>query len=83
MKGNYSGKFGKTKVFFPGADAINISSVNFINGFFLRTFFCTNVLFVTFSTYVLALTPKFRTKNARVNVDEIDTWTPSLGCLDF
>jgi len=36
--------------------------------FFVR-FFCTNVLF---SSYVLALVPKFRTKKARVNVDEID-----------
>jgi len=39
---------------------------------FFARFFCTNVLFGTFSSYVLALAPKFRTKNARVNVDEID-----------
>ncbi len=45
--------------------------VNFINVFFAR-FFCTNVLFGSFSSYVLALAPKFRTKNACVNVDEID-----------
>ncbi len=44
--------------------------VNFINIF--RAHFCTNVLFVAFSRYVLALAPKFCTKNARVNVDEID-----------
>jgi hypothetical protein len=31
-----------------------------------------NVLFGSFSNYVLALAPKFHTKNARVNVDEID-----------
>ncbi len=36
--------------------------------------FCTNVLFGIFSSYVLALSPKFCTKNARVNVDEIETW---------
>ncbi len=39
---------------------------------FFARFFCTNVLFGSFSNYVLALAPKFRTKNARVNVDEID-----------
>ena len=40
---------------------------------FFACFFRTNVLFGSFSNYVLALAPKFRTKNARVNVDEIDT----------
>ncbi len=39
---------------------------------FFARFFHTNVLFGSFSSYVLALAPKFRTKNARVNVDEID-----------
>ncbi len=39
---------------------------------FFARFFRTNVLFGSFSNYVLALVPKFRTKNARVNVDEID-----------
>jgi hypothetical protein len=36
-------------------------------------FFLRNVLFGSFSSYVLALAPKFCTKNARVNLDEIDT----------
>ncbi len=47
------------------------SRCQFHQRFFAR-FFRTNVLFGSFSNYVLALAPKFRTKNARVNVDEID-----------
>ncbi len=39
---------------------------------FFACFFRTIVLFGSFSSYILALAPKFRTKNARVNVDEID-----------
>jgi len=39
---------------------------------FFARFFRTNVLFGSFSNYVLALVPKFRTKNVCVNVDEID-----------
>jgi len=35
--------------------------------------FCTNVVSAAFSSYVPALAPQFCTKNARVNVDEIDT----------
>ncbi len=35
-------------------------------------FFCMKVLFGSFSSYILALAPKFRMKNARVNVDEIE-----------
>jgi hypothetical protein len=50
------------------------AGVNFINVFF-ACFFCSNVLFGIFSSYVLALAPKFRTKNVHINVDEID------GCL--
>ncbi len=53
------------------------TAVNFIN-VFSRTFFCTNILFGSFSSYVLSLAPKFRTKNVRVNVDEIDTRFPSI-----
>jgi hypothetical protein len=30
--------------------------------------------FGSFSSYVLALAPKFRMKKTRENVDEIDTW---------
>jgi hypothetical protein len=41
---------------------------------FFACFFRTNVLFGSFSSYVLALAPKFRMKNAHVNVDEIDGW---------
>ncbi len=47
------------------------SQCQFHQRFFAR-FFRTNVLFGSFSNYVLALAPKFRTKNVRVNVDEID-----------
>ncbi len=36
--------------------------------------FCTNIVSAAFSSYVPALAPKFRMKNARVNIDEIDTW---------
>jgi len=36
--------------------------------------FRMNVVSAAFSSYVLALVPKFCTKNARVNVDEIDGW---------
>jgi len=41
---------------------------------------CTNFSYETsffgsFSSYVSALAPKFHTKNARVNIDEIDTWS--------
>jgi len=43
--------------------------VNFINVFYVRIFHM-NVVLANFSSYVLA--PKFRTKKARVNVDEID-----------
>ncbi len=39
---------------------------------FFARFFCTNVIFGSFSSYILALAPKFCTKNLRVNVDEID-----------
>jgi hypothetical protein len=49
-----------------GCGQVSISSTIFVH------FFCTNVLFGSFSSYVLALAPKFRTKNVRVNVDEID-----------
>jgi len=42
--------------------------------FFFAHFFRTNVLFGSFFSYVSALAPKFCTKNARVNVDEIDGW---------
>jgi len=40
---------------------------------FFAHFFGMNVLFGSFSSYVSALAPKFSTKNAHVNVDEIDT----------
>jgi len=50
-----------------------------ISSTFFGALFCTNVLFGSFSSYVSALAPKFRTKNARVNVDEIDTWTNKGG----
>ncbi len=43
-------------------DEVSISSTFYVQ------IFCTNVLFGSFS----ALAPKFCTKNARVNVDEID-----------
>ncbi len=43
-----------------------------ISSTFFARFFCTNVLFGSFSSYILVLAPKFRTKDARVNVDEID-----------
>jgi hypothetical protein len=36
--------------------------------------FRTNVVSAAFSSYVPALASKVGTKNARVNVDEIDTW---------
>jgi hypothetical protein len=41
---------------------------------FFARFFCTIVLFGSFSSYVEALAPKFRKKNECVNVDEIKTW---------
>jgi hypothetical protein len=47
-------------------DLVSISST------FLRTNFSYNIVLPAFSSYVLALMPKFRTKNTRVNVDEID-----------
>jgi hypothetical protein len=37
-----------------------------------------SVVSAAFSSYVPALASKFRTKNALVNVDEIDTCTMSL-----
>ncbi len=40
-----------------------------------RAFFVQKLRFGSFSSYVSALAPKFRTINARVNVDEIDTWS--------
>jgi hypothetical protein len=46
--------------------------VNFIN-VKTRAFFVRKLRFGSFSSYISALVPKFRTKNARVNVDEIDT----------
>ncbi len=49
----------------------NGPSRQFHQRFFTR-FFRTNVLFGSFSSYILALAPKFCTKNALVNVDEID-----------
>ncbi len=50
--------------------------VNFIN-VKRACFFVRKLHFGSFSGYVSALAPKFRTKNVRVNVDEIDTrrWT--------
>jgi len=47
------------------------------SSFFFALFF-TNVLFGSFSRYVSALAPKFCSKNARVNVDEIETYILSL-----
>jgi hypothetical protein len=44
----------------------------------MRAFFVRKLHFGSFSSYVSALAPKFCTKNARVNVDEIDTWCPLL-----
>ncbi len=38
---------------------------------FLRTFFVQKYFLAAFSSYILALAPKFRTKNTCVNVDEI------------
>jgi len=48
----------------PGVNFINVKRTNFL----YETSF-----FGSFSSYVSALAPKFCTKNARVNVDEIDT----------
>jgi hypothetical protein len=53
------------------------TSSQFHQHFFVRIF-RTNVVLAAFSSYVLALASKFRTKNARVNDDEIDTC-----CLKF
>jgi hypothetical protein len=39
--------------------------------FYVRIF-CTNVVSAASSSYILALTPKFQTKNASISVDEID-----------
>jgi len=51
----------------------DLSWCQFNQRFFAR-FFHTNVFLGAFSSYILALVPNFRTKNARVNVDEIDAW---------
>jgi len=45
-----------------------------ISSTFLRTNFSYERLSAAFSSYVPALASKFRTKNARIKVDEIDTW---------
>ncbi len=45
---------------------------------FFGRFFRMNIIFGSFSSYVSALAPKFRTKNACVNVDEIDTYSTHL-----
>jgi hypothetical protein len=50
----------------PSRKTLVSTGVNFIN---VKR---ANVLFGSFSNYVLALAPKFRTKNTGVNVDEID-----------
>jgi len=52
---------------------------------FTRAFFVRKLRFGSFSSYVLALAPKFRTKKTRKNVDEIDkrlqpVW---MNCLLF
>jgi hypothetical protein len=41
---------------------------------FKRAFFVQKLHFGSFSSYILALAPKFCAKNACVNVDEIDTY---------
>jgi len=41
---------------------------------FTRMLFVRKLRFGSFSSYVLALAPKFRTKKTRKNVDEIDTY---------
>ncbi len=43
---------------------------------FTRAFFVQKLRFGSFSSYILALAPKFRTKKTRENVDEIDTCAP-------
>jgi len=53
---------------------LNVTCRQFHQHFFAH-FFRKNVLFCSFSSYVSALAPKFRTKNVCINVDEIDTWS--------
>ena len=50
---------------------------------FTRAFFVQKLHFGSFSSYVLALAPKFRTKKMRENVDEIDTSSPVSFTLIF
>ncbi len=47
-----------------------LSRCQFHQHFYVQIF-RTNVVWAAFSSYVSALVAKFRTKNARVNVDEI------------
>ncbi len=61
--------------FYEQVDVDEIDICHQFHQCFFTCFFHTNVVLAAFSSYVLALTPKFRTKNARVNVDEIDTWS--------
>ncbi len=42
---------------------------------FLRAFFVQTSFWASFPSYVSALAPKFCTKTARKNIDEIDTWS--------
>jgi len=55
-------------------------SSQFHQHFYIQIF-RTNLVLAVFSSYFPALASKFRMKNARVHIDEIDTWWPHLGNL--
>jgi len=65
----YSLPFWRSETVQPHLLAIRCQ---FHQRFYVRIF-RTNVVSASFSSYIPALASKFRTKNARVNVDEIDT----------
>jgi len=48
---------------------------------YTRAFFVRKLRFGSFSSYVLTLAPKFRTKKTRKNVDEIDTCSKYFSLL--
>jgi len=65
----------------PKSCPLNVDKIatcsQFCQHFYVRIF-RTNVILAAFSSYIPALASKFRTKNARLNVDEIDTWRRSV-----